>query len=163
MQVQQVETSQPRQPLVAKAPVRNKLTLKKMRELPEMNAHEHIIVKAPPHWSMQMLCNDKGTSTDWFNVTIRVVCGLELAKMHYATQTIKDFKYAVDIMAQMTERFKDEDVWKFRNNLDMDFVSAALRATDDLQDAESRESMIYAFRKARALMEPYVRDSKKGK
>ncbi len=139
-------------PVVEKRP---KLTIKKMNSLPELTADEKIRLKLPPHQAMLNIQHGKAETRDWFDVAFRVVTGYEVAKMHYQKCTIDEFKLAVDVMFGMIPN-NQTPLLKFNNDADMNIVSAALRATDILQDTESRQSLIYCSKKARANITLFI-------
>lgn len=135
----------------SKAP-RKKLNVKKADQLPPLTHNQEMAIRMIPHQSMHDIIDGKGTATDWFNVAFRVVTAREIARMHYSAQTVKEVEEAVEAVLRVYHACKGTTVWKFFNREDKELVSATLRATDTMQDTESRETMIYTFKKAKAWL-----------
>lgn len=117
---------------------------------------EHLSLKAPPHLSMLMIQDNKGTPTDWFNVCFRIVCGLRLIEKCYTEETLSEYKPGYDAIQKVRQHYLDTGKIEILSKEDLDNISACLRCVDDMQDEINRETQLYCYKKARTFMMQYV-------
>ena len=139
---------------------RKKLTIKQIKELPEISAKQKMWIKIKPHQAMLEIVQNRGLPEDWITVFFRIRVGYEIAKFSFLADVVAFYDQATKIMEDMYQRNlkSEEDVWSFLSDDDRQHVSVALENVDTMEEGENRQTLIYTFRKAQAFTEPFARN-----
>lgn len=143
---------------VAAAP-RKKLTLKQIKDLPELTSKQKMWIKLKPHQAMIEIVKDRGLPEDWSTVFFRIRTGYEISKISFNKDVVEFYSKASSILEDMYNRHVacPDGKWRFRNGEEQHHVSVALENVDFMEEGETRETLIYTFRKARTQAEAFAR------
>lgn len=122
----------------------------------KLTSDEILGLKAPPNLSMKLLQAGQATATDWYNISLRIMAGLETSKVVYTEDTVKQFDEAVKTFNTLRERYVETGKWLLESKEEADNLSSAIYAVDEMQDTVSRSIQLYALRKSQKYMSRFL-------
>jgi len=139
---------------------RKKLTIKQIKQLPEITEKQKLWIKIKPHQSMMEIVRGRGAPEDWSTVFFRIRVGYEIAKFSFHTEVVEFYAQATAIMEGMYQRNlkSEESTWTFLSSEDQQHISVALENVDIMEEGENRQTLIYTFRKAQTYTMPFARN-----
>lgn len=101
---------------------------------------EHREINQPFRDSFQILKSGKGTQTDWFNATFRVLSAYLIAKKTHEDVTIEQLKNVLDICEGLELRARDHQHTKWEvTSEEIEWIEAGLDAIEELQRTINRK------------------------
>lgn len=108
-------------------------------------------IKNPPQVALIRFMNNLGNATQWFNLTIRMTVGLELAKVGgFSDEVVDSLAEAIAVTNAIRIRAEQStpNAWTATPQ-ELDALSTCVELVNDLQDVSTRRVMLAAHYKAK--------------
>jgi hypothetical protein len=114
----------------------------------------------PPHQSLTRLSKAQGDATDWYNVMFRITATQVLCSIGYCEQSANTLKDCQKLCERIFERECARaklSGWLVLPDTEYHELHAGLIAADQAQVEMDRPTQVYAYKKAYAKCEKYIR------
>ncbi len=102
-------------------------------------------IKKVPRLSLEAIKENRGTSTDWYNLMFRTKVGLDIACAVYTEEASRPMADIFNICLILKDRFLEEKKW-YLTASEYEDLLAGLDATDQMQDETTRRLQLEIFK-----------------
>jgi hypothetical protein len=116
-----------------------------------LTAQEKKNLAAVPKNSLNTFRLNKGTATDWWNFTFRVMLGVEIAKELYVQETVDQLQAILDKCIAVREQFFVTKEWVIDPET-IEEVEDALEAVMQMHSENTRRTLLPFYYKTQTVM-----------
>ena len=117
-------------------------------------------LKRIPRECLQRFKNKTPSGTDWYNLTFRIRICLDLARLYYVEDTIKEVQEVYDTCIAIKDNFKVTKLWQATEE-QIAMLENGLDAMDQMQDENTRRNMLEPFKRSKIYVDKLVIQTEK--
>lgn len=106
--------------------------------------------------SIEALKQNSFQVTDWYNITFRLKAGVEIAKVIYTTENLKDMEESFSACLSIKNRYVKTSIFNVTEN-EISHILTGLDAVDQMQNEVTRKQLTEAHLKAEAYLVEFRR------